>query len=296
MLLRPSTPAERFYFYANSQQISMQTGLIGHLRGDFGNSGDQFYSNFFDFNPRLKTPEFVAEFDTVINSLRENEVYHGILANRSKMASFCAKMATKENTLSDYPHYGYRVDSEDYAYLVRIFPLKGDYNFYVYCYIKTWLDRHIENAKKGIRFIDSSYNEKFRVADGTRVRLITAGGESRDMTVRYIDEYHIETTGSWGTNLYHICEFAERFEGQKCKDIFPLPKSDKGMTKEEFISLIGKDIVIDYPFGRELQRWSMKNFHVDEQGQVRHNRIKDMITDGIIKNARNPHFGEATHG
>ena len=41
------------------------------------------------------------------------------------------------------------------------------------------------------------------------------------------------------------------------------------MTKEEFISLIGQDFVIDYPFGRELQRWSMKNFYVDENGELR---------------------------
>ena len=32
------------------------------------------------------------------------------------------------------------------------------------------------------------------------------------------------------------------------------------MTKQEFISLIGKDVVVDYQFGKALQRWSMKNF------------------------------------
>ena len=29
------------------------------------------------------------------------------------------------------------------------------------------------------------------------------------------------------------------------------------MTRPEFIALIGQDIVVDYPFGRELQRWSI---------------------------------------
>ena len=67
------------------------------------------------------------------------------------------------------------------------------------------------------------------------------------------------------------------------------------MTKEEFISLIGQDVVVDYPFGRELQRWSMKNFHIDENGEPKHNRLP-MIMDAFIKNARNPHKGEATHG
>ena len=68
------------------------------------------------------------------------------------------------------------------------------------------------------------------------------------------------------------------------------------MTKEEFISLIGKDIVVDYPFGKELQRWSMKNFYVDKEGNVRHKRITSMLTDEFIANARNPHKGEPTHG
>ena len=67
------------------------------------------------------------------------------------------------------------------------------------------------------------------------------------------------------------------------------------MLKSEFIALIGQDVVVDYPFGRELQRWSMKNFYIDEQGQVRHKRL-DMLMDNFIANARNPHKGEATHG
>ena len=67
------------------------------------------------------------------------------------------------------------------------------------------------------------------------------------------------------------------------------------MTKEEFISLIDKDLVVDYPFGRELQRWSMKNFYLDENGEPHHKRLP-MIMDGFIKNANNPHKGEATHG
>lgn len=66
------------------------------------------------------------------------------------------------------------------------------------------------------------------------------------------------------------------------------------MTREEFISLIGQDLVVDYPFGKEIQRWSMKNFYLDN-GIIRHNRLP-LIIDNFIANARNPHKGEATHG
>lgn len=67
------------------------------------------------------------------------------------------------------------------------------------------------------------------------------------------------------------------------------------MTKEEFIALIGQDVVADYPFFSEMQRWSMKAFYIDEDGEIKHNRIP-MNMDAFISNARNPHKGAPTHG
>lgn len=67
------------------------------------------------------------------------------------------------------------------------------------------------------------------------------------------------------------------------------------MTRAEFVALIGQDVVVDYPFGRELQRWSMKNFYIDENGEIKYNRLP-LIMDVFITNARNPHKGTATHG
>ena len=68
------------------------------------------------------------------------------------------------------------------------------------------------------------------------------------------------------------------------------------MSKDEFVSLIGKDVVVDYPFFDEVQKWSMKNFYIDDNGDIKHNRITSLIVDVFIRNARNPHKGEATHG
>lgn len=67
------------------------------------------------------------------------------------------------------------------------------------------------------------------------------------------------------------------------------------MQKDEFIALIGQDLVVDYPFGHELQRWSMKNFYIDENGNPKHKRLP-IIMDVFINNARNPHVGKPTHG
>lgn len=67
------------------------------------------------------------------------------------------------------------------------------------------------------------------------------------------------------------------------------------MTKAEFTALIGQDVVVDYPFFNELQQWNMKNFYVDDNGEIKHNRLP-LNMDVFIANARNPHKGTATHG
>ena len=43
--LRPLTIPERKYTYAQSSQLQGQTGNIGHLRGDFGSGGTEFYTS-----------------------------------------------------------------------------------------------------------------------------------------------------------------------------------------------------------------------------------------------------------
>ena len=224
MELRPMSKEEMLYCYAQSQQISMQTGLIGHLRGDMDSDGQGFFTTFFDFRDSLKTEKFKAEFDTVINALRKDPEYQQCLGNRGKLRAFC--YAHPESRIqSDRDDYGFRVNTDAYSYLVRLNPNRGEYNFYVYCYKRENLDRHMKNAERGVRFIDSHYREKFRVPDGEKIRIITAGDSIRDMRVRYIDECHMEISGAWGNDLYHICQFAERFEERNCKAIFPMRSS-----------------------------------------------------------------------
>lgn len=223
LTLRPMTQAEQSYCYTQSQQICMQTGLIGHLRADFGSNGTGFYSTFFDFRDSLKSDDFKAEFDDVINALREEKQYGGILTNRAAMSRFCHKHPGS-SIEPDY-NYGFRADTEHYSYMLRVTPRKGEYNLYCYCYIRQWLEGHMKRAEKGIRFITPDYKELFRVADGDKVRIITKGGEKREMTCYYIDDYHLETSSGRGRNLYHICEFAERMETNECLSIIPLRKS-----------------------------------------------------------------------
>lgn len=56
------------------------------------------------------------------------------------------------------------------------------------------------------------------------------------------------------------------------------------MEKSEFISLVGKDVVIEYPFFGETQKWSMKTFYFDKNGEPHHNRIPMNMVDLVARN------------
>ena len=209
LTIRPMEGTERLYCYAQSRQISMQTGLIGHLRADMDSNGKGFFSSFDTFREDIKTGEFKQEFDDVINGLRFDEQYGGILMSRNALASYCWKNPGAQID-TEGRQFGIRVDTAHYTYMMRLNPNRGEYNLYCYCYQREWLDRHLHQAQKGIRFIDPNYKELFRIPDGEKIRINLKIGEHRDRFCRYIDETHMELSGGYDSTLYHICEFAER--------------------------------------------------------------------------------------
>jgi len=214
MLIRPITKKETLYCYKNSTQISSITGLIGYVRADMGTLGTEFFSTWNGFRDDLNTDDFKKDIDTVINSFREKG---GFLSNRDQLEDFCIN-SDKVFAFNTGVDYGVRVDTKEYAFLMRLNPYKGNYSLYCYCYKKNWLDHHLEKAERGIRFIDSHYNEKFRLYDGDEIVIGKPDGSFdthnglRDRperyVVRYIDDCHFE----YGRNLRHICEFAELCE------------------------------------------------------------------------------------
>lgn len=234
--MRALTEKEDKYTFSNSMQISMQCGLIGHLRADMDSDGNGFFSSWEDYRKELKTDEFKDEFDKVINSLREEG---DILYNRKSLAKYCySSPQAKMNNEQDY--YGVRVDTQKYAYLCRLNPNKGEYNLYCYCYIKNWLDKHIRSAEKGIRFITPEYKEKFRISDGEKIRITFSDGEVKDRVCRYIDDSHVEV----GDDLYHICEFAERME--QCGATFIPLRSDLPEVCFSILPSTGDVIIIKH--------------------------------------------------
>ena len=138
----PLKGTEYLYTYCNSQQISGQTGLVGYLRADFGSSDNGFFNTWNKFRADYNTDEFKAEFYAVIDYFREKNRF---LHRRRDMENFCYEVG---NTFeySNGREYGVRMDTEHYAFLMRLNPYKGEYNLYCYCYRKDWLDSHLERV------------------------------------------------------------------------------------------------------------------------------------------------------
>jgi len=74
--------------------------------------------------------------------------------------------------------------------------------------------------KNDIRFIDSSYNEQFRIPDGGTIQ-VEYSDRTFSTRCEYIDDYHAYIGGE----VYHICQFAEIVEhgGGVCR---PEPELD----------------------------------------------------------------------
>lgn len=204
--IMPLTYEERKYTYAQSSQLEGQCGFIGHLRGDFGPSGNEFFTTWFDYNAALNTSGFKLELDEVINALRSSQ--YGLLTNRISMLNY-GKNVPQSSFAGFYTtEYGFRVNTPLHSFLFRCNPQKGDYNFYCFCYLQTYLNNHMKAAQQDIRFIDSHYKELFHLPDGEQISVITPAGEATDYVCRYIDAAHFELSN----RLFHICEFAEKME------------------------------------------------------------------------------------
>ena len=105
---------------------------IGHLRGDFGRGGKEFYTTWFPHAEEFRTPAFGPELDEVVNDAREKG---GLLASLSSMSSNCYKLESTPSK-SWNTKYCFKLETEQHKYCLRCNPARGDYNFYLYCYDK----------------------------------------------------------------------------------------------------------------------------------------------------------------
>ena len=221
--VRSMTKKEQLYCYTQSMQLRGQTGCIGYLRADMDTNGEAFFSSWNDFDRQRNTQGFKDDLDLVIRTLRSQDSAIHFLKDRSSLADWCFRHP--DAAIDNHYNYGFRVDTESYTYMMRLNPNKGEYNLYCYCYTKDLLDRHMAEAERGIRFINSNYKDLFRISDGDKIRITYRDGSKEDYVCRYIDPTHLEVGGG-SCNLFHICEFAEHMESANAT-VEPIDESEK---------------------------------------------------------------------
>ena len=140
IMVRAATPDERGFSYTQPE-LFKESGCIGHLRANMGNTGTQFFSSWDDHQAGLKTQTFKDEFDQFINELRKNPEYSGMLTSRAALYAYCH--AHPEAAMDNGQEFAFRADTDKHSYMLRLNPSRGAYNAYVYAYEKEQFDRHL---------------------------------------------------------------------------------------------------------------------------------------------------------
>jgi|GEM_PF-1418902 len=125
--IQPRTSDEKNMFYRNDKEGNL---CVGYMRGDFGKNGGEFRHNWFDGDKARNTPEFKAEFQDVINTLRQD-----ILKDHKSSSAYCHSHLDAKLQDGDGHRFGFKLETDRRQYFVRCTTLRDDY-FYVFAYDK----------------------------------------------------------------------------------------------------------------------------------------------------------------
>ena len=101
--IRPARPDEAGLFYTPHPEEDKRLGTVGHVRMDFGRSGNEFWHTWWPRGPEeLNNPVFKAELQEVVDTLRES-----VLKSRFAMERFCYEHGGKISG-GWTQNYGYR--------------------------------------------------------------------------------------------------------------------------------------------------------------------------------------------
>ena len=116
--IRPARPEEAGLFYTPHPEEDKRLGTVGHVRMDFGRSGNEFWHTWWPRGPEeLNSPAFKAELQEVVDTLRES-----VLKNRFAMERFCYEHGGKISG-GWTQNYGYIVETERYRYCLTVRPV-----------------------------------------------------------------------------------------------------------------------------------------------------------------------------
>lgn len=157
--IRPATELEQYYCCKNKDQIQGQTGFVGYLCGDFGKSGKEFYTSWFDGIKEFRKEDFSRFFDTVVNYLCDGDSetiknvddYFKRKGTLNFLESFKAACQRAFLFSKGICHIA-RIDFDKYVFFIKLFSPyeRREYNFYIYAYVKEYFDKHLSNAIQGV--------------------------------------------------------------------------------------------------------------------------------------------------
>jgi len=131
----PALEAENGLFFRLGEEVRERYGAVGYLRADFGKTGGEFWTTWFDSEKSLKTPVFKKELDRLINFLRDGGP-EPPFASRDNLEAFCA---AKPGLSLPARGDGYRIRTDDYSYYIRCLPTHSDYDIGLYAYDNRFL-------------------------------------------------------------------------------------------------------------------------------------------------------------
>jgi len=132
--LRP-TEKDNGQFFRLDGEFAERYGAIGYMRADFGRSGREFWTTWFDCQRHLKTQAFKYEFDDVIDSLR-NDGLKPPFASRENLIAYLRGTPGLELPGGSM---AFMVQTTDFSYYMRCRPQYSDYDIGVYAYDNRYL-------------------------------------------------------------------------------------------------------------------------------------------------------------
>ena len=92
--IRPARPEEAGLFYTPHPEEDKRLGAVGHVRMDFGRSGNEFWHTWWPRGPEeLNSPAFKLELQEVVDTLRES-----VLKSRFAMTKTSMLFMTMKST------------------------------------------------------------------------------------------------------------------------------------------------------------------------------------------------------
>ena len=181
---RPLMADERKYTFRSCSDIEVRSGLIGYARIDMPTTYADANKKWYTVSDRLNDSEFRRNFKEVISRISSH------FSSREQLRVYYNTHLTLTFTDRKSSYVGMRVLTDKYIYLLRVKPSGDTDNLFIFCYSEERLSRHIQNATRGIRFVNKDNHELFMIRDGD---CITVTPSRLDMPIvcRYIDPFNV---------------------------------------------------------------------------------------------------------